>query len=70
VSTAEGKDSKNEPTERPFIGTESEGYDKLARTELPLIYSTAKMEISLWSILKNNIGKDLTKIPVSQLIVG
>ena len=53
------------PRVADFIGSEAQGYEKLNRTELPLIYSTAKMEISLWSILKNNIGKDLSKIPVS-----
>ncbi|KAK9761276.1 hypothetical protein K7432_013943 [Basidiobolus ranarum] len=44
------------------IASSYKGYPPELRTTLPLDSNAARPEISLWSILKQSIGKDLTKI--------
>jgi ankyrin repeat protein len=47
-----------------LTGYESETYSfvRSLRSALPIDHAAAKNEVSLWSVLKNAIGKDLTKI--------
>ncbi len=47
---------------QPYISISYLGYPDNIRVRLPLDQKSLRPEISLWSILKNSIGKDLSKI--------
>jgi hypothetical protein len=49
-------------TTLPYIAPSYAGYPSELRTRLPLNGTSLRPEVSLWSILKNSIGKDLSKI--------
>ncbi|KAL1922967.1 uncharacterized protein VTP21DRAFT_9343 [Calcarisporiella thermophila] len=62
---APGEAGEKEATgEEDSIAVSAHGYPAQYRTQLPLDPNAPKPEISLWSILKSNIGKDLTKISI------
>ncbi|KAG0254278.1 hypothetical protein DFQ27_006940 [Actinomortierella ambigua] len=45
-----------------YIASSVAGYPKELRTRLPTKQTSLRPDISLWAILKNSIGKDLSKI--------
>ncbi|ORX84788.1 hypothetical protein K493DRAFT_291733 [Basidiobolus meristosporus CBS 931.73] len=45
-----------------IIATSYKGYPKDLRTQLPIQSLSGKPDLSLWSVLANSIGKDLTRI--------
>ena len=47
---------------QPYIAPSYAGYPPKIRERLPLDQKSLRPEVSLWSILKNSIGKDLSKI--------
>ncbi|GBB85561.1 hypothetical protein RclHR1_12050006 [Rhizophagus clarus] len=47
---------------QPYISNSYLGYPERIRERLPLDQKSLRPEVSLWSILKNSIGKDLSKI--------
>ncbi|RIA81478.1 Oxysterol-binding protein [Glomus cerebriforme] len=47
---------------QPYISNSYLGYPEHIRVRLPLDQKSLRPEVSLWSILKNSIGKDLSKI--------
>ncbi|CAG8618226.1 5069_t:CDS:2 [Acaulospora morrowiae] len=57
-STSEGKGD----VVIPYISSSYFGYPEEIRDQLPLDQKSLRPEVSLWSILKNSIGKDLSKI--------
>ncbi|RHZ88579.1 hypothetical protein Glove_22g187 [Diversispora epigaea] len=48
--------------EAPYIVNSYNGYPNEFRERLPIDSKSSRPEVSLWSILKNSIGKDLSKI--------
>ncbi|CAG8518416.1 3317_t:CDS:2 [Ambispora leptoticha] len=47
---------------QPYVAPAYSGYPDHVRTRLPLDQKSLRPDVSLWSILKNSIGKDLSKI--------
>ncbi|CAI2185017.1 6291_t:CDS:2 [Funneliformis geosporum] len=47
---------------QPYISNSYSGYPDRIRDRLPLDQKSLRPEVSLWNILKNSIGKDLSKI--------
>ncbi|CAG8465349.1 2332_t:CDS:2 [Ambispora gerdemannii] len=47
---------------QPYVASAYSGYPEHVRTRLPLDQKSLRPDVSLWSILKNSIGKDLSKI--------
>ncbi|KAF9979011.1 hypothetical protein BGZ73_007112 [Actinomortierella ambigua] len=45
-----------------YIAVSAAGYPKEIRTRLPTKQTSLRPDVSLWAILKNSIGKDLSKI--------
>ncbi|CAG8624100.1 5880_t:CDS:2 [Funneliformis caledonium] len=55
--------SPSDPTSLlPYISNSYSGYPDRIRERLPLDQKSLRPEVSLWNILKNSIGKDLSKI--------
>ncbi|KAF8939276.1 hypothetical protein BGZ47_008232 [Haplosporangium gracile] len=46
----------------PYIAPSFKGYPKKNRDRLPTNQTSLRPDVSLWAILKNSIGKDLSKI--------
>ncbi|CAG8535573.1 1697_t:CDS:10, partial [Acaulospora colombiana] len=48
----------------PYIASSYHGYPENTRNLLPLDQKSSRPDLSLWSILKNSIGKDLSRITI------
>ncbi|KAF9156590.1 hypothetical protein BG015_003890 [Linnemannia schmuckeri] len=48
--------------EGPYVAPSFKGYPKKNRDRLPTKQTSLRPDVSLWAILKNSIGKDLSKI--------
>jgi hypothetical protein len=60
--STEGTSLLNSTLLQPYISNSYLGYPEHIRERLPLDQKSLRPEVSLWSILKNSIGKDLSKI--------
>ncbi|CAB4396805.1 unnamed protein product [Rhizophagus irregularis] len=60
--SSEGISLPNSTSLQPYISNSYLGYPEHIRERLPLDQKSLRPEVSLWSILKNSIGKDLSKI--------
>ncbi|KAF9188730.1 hypothetical protein BGZ50_001175 [Haplosporangium sp. Z 11] len=55
-------DEKEAKSGEPYIAPSFMGYPQEARNQLPTKQTSLRPDVSLWAILKNSIGKDLSKI--------
>lgn len=60
--SSEGISLPSSTSLQPYISNSYLGYPEHIRERLPLDQKSLRPEVSLWSILKNSIGKDLSKI--------